>query len=92
MDIMAPVRAQNDEGIYSFRCPCTMLAAGIKPGRVHMTIALWPTSQIDTDKPIVGLKTTADVQLLLMEQETLSRGEAGQTSWIATGLKIEETQ
>ena len=48
--------------------------------------------QSHTDKPALGLKTTADVQLLLMEQETLSRGEAGQTSWIATGLKIEETQ
>jgi hypothetical protein len=40
----------------------------------------------------IGLKTTADVQLYLMEQETLSTGETGQTSWIATGLKIEETQ
>ena len=69
-----------------------MLAAAVKPAGVHMTIALQPASHIDADKPTLGFKTTADVQLLLMEQETLSRGEAGQTSWIATGLKIEETQ
>ena len=49
-------------------------------------------SQGDTNNLSIGLKTTADVQLLLMEQEILSTGETGQTSWIATGLKIEETQ
>lgn len=36
--------------------------------------------------------TTAQVQLKLMDQERLSMGNTGQTSWIATGLKIEETQ
>ncbi|EDQ98116.1 uncharacterized protein LACBIDRAFT_336257 [Laccaria bicolor S238N-H82] len=36
--------------------------------------------------------TTAQVQLKLMDQERLSMGSTGQTSWIATGLKIEETQ
>jgi len=32
------------------------------------------------------------MQLLLMEEESLSKGETGQTSWIVTGLKIEKTQ
>ncbi|EDQ99434.1 uncharacterized protein LACBIDRAFT_316484 [Laccaria bicolor S238N-H82] len=36
--------------------------------------------------------TTTQVQLKLMEQECLSMGNTGQTSWIATGLKIEERQ
>lgn len=36
--------------------------------------------------------TTAQVQLKLMDQERVSMGNTGQTSWIATGLKIEETQ
>lgn len=37
-------------------------------------------------------KSTADVQLDLMEQESAATGDTGQTSWIATGLKIEESQ
>ena len=51
MDIMAPVQAQNDEGMYSFRCPCTMLAAGVKAGGVHMTVALRPTSHTLINPP-----------------------------------------
>ena len=51
MDIMAPVQAQNDEGMYYFRCPCTMLAAGVKAGGVHMTVALRPTSQTLINPP-----------------------------------------
>ena len=37
-------------------------------------------------------KSTADVQLDLMEQESADTRDTGQTSWIATGLKIEESQ
>ena len=92
MDIMAPLRAQNDEGMFFFYRACRLLAAGVTLRGKHMTGPLGPAGHKDADKPALGLKTTADVQLLLMEQETLSRGEAGQTSWIATGLKIEETQ
>jgi hypothetical protein len=71
-----------------------MLAAGVLPGGdvIMVPTGLNTAGHMDTDKLTIGLKTTADVQLLLMEQETLSTGETGQTSWIATGLKIEETQ